>query len=130
MSRTLKHRPYRVQVSDRDARTIETHNHSRGDCDLAPKGVCDFHISYHADSNNIDDPECGHEPLHSSWSYLAAGMPSDYVRLWWTKPARQKCRIALHTVKRDFNTHGGFDELVSTEPEEYRPRHGAQWDWY
>lgn len=132
MSRTIAHTP---SVFARHNGAVEVslhHDHSSGDCRM--ETIQDVKGRYGPKSPRYQrgtmglhyEVPCRPEINCKDWNKLGANHPPKvYIKIGFTKPARQRARRDLRLAKREHNTYGETD----TQPEPYLPRHGAVWYW-
>ena len=118
MSRTDKDRPYRVRAADARP-TIERHalRCERRGAGWRPPLPCD-----------IDEPgihnRCYRTGRREEWIRLWPACPSDLGYRDWTRPDRQRARLALRAATRDHNAHGATE----IEPPVEQHRHRGRYD--
>lgn len=138
MSRTIAHTPWEIARHNGALRTTIDHDHSNGECRI--ETLQDVRRRFDTESLDVFGAgrlrlslhwriPCRPEPLwYQHRKFAQNHPPRGFVRNTFTKPARQKARIALHNAKREYNTYGETD----IEPEPYRSGHEARrmWDMY
>lgn len=126
MSRTIVHLPYRVVCLTEPSARI-WHDHRRSDCCV--ETLTDWRERYEYTRGKrygYSVMPCTPElPWREIERYCGRGVSGDYVRLNWMKPARQRVRLGLRTVLREYNTDGEID----TEIEPHMSRRQSYWAW-
>ncbi len=132
MSRTIAHLPWDVARLTGVSPTREEHDHRDGLCHF--ETIEHYQQRFGLGPHNFGMSRIEWQlrltcrPTFSGpelWRYFNDHHPPrDVVRLYYTKPARQRARRDLQLIKRQYNTYGETD--VDVEP--YRPRHSARWD--
>lgn len=139
MSRTDKDRPYWLRSiwwePDHYRCQYSWYARWRGtcgieyDCDLPDRPVFERPIvsRWRNRDRTLTGPRCVWVPCHDYYyGYQPGGVPTWYVRLEYTGPARRRVRDELTRARQEYRATGEIDTIVSTT----QHRHMARWTWW
>ncbi len=120
MSRTDKDRPYRVRAADARALREEHHYRCERRAPLRPDRGESLPCDIDARGIHTRCYRTGQAPKRFWWIFTC---PSDISYRDWTRPDRQRARLALRAALRDYNAHGDTDLEAPTEQHRHRARY-------